>query len=126
MKRIFNPEATDPPWGDFPNDPRAFLVPKPLPYKSIIVVFLIVSILFVSVVMALAHDDYPLLCCNGTASGGDCHPVSCDSITETKDGAVWGKFKFSSGQIFSSFDLRCHICVSESGIPHCAFLQPTS
>ena len=27
MKKIFNPEAYDPPWGDFPHDPKVITPP---------------------------------------------------------------------------------------------------
>lgn len=74
----------------------------------------------------LAHSWYPPLCCNGSDEGGDCHPVSCDSLTETKAGITWGQFHFTSDQIRASFDTHCHVCVGKTGITHCVFVQPTS
>ena len=74
----------------------------------------------------LVHDDYPPLCCNGTDRGGDCHPVDCDSITETKDGYDWGGFHFKPNSAFPSFNRSCHACVLRGIHPMCIFIQPSS
>ena len=84
----------------------------------------------------LVHDDYPQLCCNGDAATGDCHPVPCDQVTETKDGYDWHGFHFTQGQTHVSFDKQCHACVGrnywngeavgEPKFPHCLFIQPTA
>lgn len=63
-KRVFNPEAYDPPWGDFPHDPKAEPLPSTLPNDKwvtyLIWALLICGILFVGmawiVTAALARD----------------------------------------------------------------------
>ena len=80
-------------------------------------------------IFAFAHETYPPLCCNGTSVGGDCRPVACDSITETKDGYVWDGVKFTGDMVHASFDERCHACVgvyNDIPVPHCIFVQPTT
>jgi hypothetical protein len=74
----------------------------------------------------LVHDDYPMHCCNGTDHGGDCHPVNCDSITETKQGYGWEKFHFRPDQAYPSFNRECHVCVFRGAAPLCIFIQPSS
>ena len=73
-----------------------------------------------------AHSWYPALCCNGTEEGGDCHPVACDSLAETKAGIQYGAVIFNKDQTRVSFDRNCHVCISKAGIPHCVFIQPTT
>lgn len=77
-----------------------------------------------------AHSWYPAVCCNGSDMGGDCHPVPCDSITETPAGYDWTRFHFKPEQAHPSLDRDCHVCVghyeSPTGtrdVPHCVFIQ---
>ena len=75
---------------------------------------------------AHAHSWYPPLCCNGTEEGGDCHPVPCDELVETKSGITWQGHNFNKEQVHPSFDRNCHVCVGPTGISHCVFVEPTS
>ncbi len=83
-----------------------------------------------------AHDapsgwKYPSGCCND----GDCKPIPCDSITETKDGYDWKGIHFNEKQVRPSGDQTCHVCVgkewtngmetSVDKFPHCIFIQPS-
>ncbi len=74
----------------------------------------------------LVHSDYPPLCCNGDKQTGDCHPVDCDSIAETKDGYQWENFHFMPHMALPSFDRRCHVCIYRNVAPQCVFIQPGS
>ena len=83
--------------------------------------------------LILAHSWYPPLCCNGIGEGGDCHPVPCDSIVETRDGYEWQHLKFTGDQVHPSFDRDCHVCVGHynyptgpMNVPHCVFIQPSA
>ena len=85
--------------------------------------------------LLLVHSWYPAICCNGNDMGGDCRPVPCDSIVETRDGVEWEGYKFTSAQTLPSQDRNCHVCVStwhnmttgkDSHTPHCAFIQPST
>ena len=98
-------------------------------------VILLVAMIFSVLDSAWPHSDYPPLCCNGTDTGGDCHPVACDSIVETREGYEWNGFKFNESQVHPSFNGECHACVStwhnlmtgkDSHNPHCIFIQPNS
>jgi hypothetical protein len=90
-----------------------------------------------TITFALAHDapsgwHYPIGCCNE----GDCKPVPCDSITETKDGYEWHGILFNSTLVRPSGDQSCHVCVgqewsadmksSKDKFPHCIFIQPST
>lgn len=85
---------------------------------------------------AMAHSWYPPLCCNGTKEGGDCHPVPCDSITETSKGYEWNHFAFTADQTHISLDKECHVCVGheywqgkpvgEPKYPRCLFILPNA
>ena len=75
---------------------------------------------------ARAHSLYPPLCCNGTDVGGDCHPVLCDELVETRTGITWQGHDFTKEQIHPSFDRNCHACVGPTGVSHCVFVEPTS
>ena len=85
----------------------------------------------------LIHDapsgwHYPEGCCNE----GDCKPVPCDSITETKDGYEWHGILFNEDKVRASGDKTCHVCVgkewssdmktSKDKFPHCIFIQPST
>jgi hypothetical protein len=87
--------------------------------------------------LTLAHDapsgwHYPDGCCGGD----ECHPIPCDSITETKDGYVWKDLHFEESQARPSGDTTCHVCVGKEWIngaetpiekfPHCIFIQPST
>ena len=84
----------------------------------------------------LIHSSYPPLCCSGDADTGDCHPVPCDQITETKDGYDWHGFHFSRDNTHVSFNQECHACVGheywqgkpvgEPKYPRCLFILPTA
>lgn len=53
----------------------------------------------------LVHDWYPNSCCGGV----DCHPVPCDSISETTDGYVYDGVHFTTAS--PSPDKQCHACI---------------
>ena len=86
--------------------------------------------------LILIHSEYPPLCCNGDAEIGDCHPIPCDQITETKDGYEWHGFFFTRDNTHLTFDKQCHACVGreywqgkpvgEPRYPRCLFIQPTA
>ena len=94
------------------------------------------KVLLLAAAFLLVHDDYPPLCCNGTEDGGDCHPVPCDQITETKRGYEWHGFSFSTDQTHISFDKQCHACVGRNYWqgkpvgdpihPRCLFILPSA
>lgn len=69
--------------------------------------------------IASAHSWYPMQCCHDQ----DCHPVACDEISETKDGAEWNRFKFRKDQIHPSQDSKCHVCIGHGEYPYCIFMQ---
>jgi hypothetical protein len=89
---------------------------------------------------ARAHDapsgwKYPEGCCND----GDCKPIPCDSITETREGYDWKGIHFNENQVRASGDKTCHVCVGKEWIhnskglqegndkyPHCIFIQPST
>ena len=81
--------------------------------------------LFLFAAVLLAHDWYPQLCCRGTAEGGDCHPVPCDSITELKDGYEWDHVHFAPEDVHPSLDKECHACV-QFRHGYCLFILPTA
>ena len=72
--------------------------------------------------IALSHSWYPLHCCNGD----DCKPIPCEEISETKDGAEWGGYKFTKERTYPSQDAHCHACISPGGQPYCIFTQQGS
>lgn len=76
--------------------------------------------------IVLAHSWYPTLCCQGTEEGGDCHPVPCDELVETRTGVTWKGHNFNGDQIHVTIDRDCHVCVGKTGISHCVFVEPTS
>lgn len=93
---------------------------------------LILAVLAASV-PADAHSWYPAICCSGSEEGGDCHPVPCDSLNETRNGIEWHGFRFKDDQVRPSQDKDCHVCVghyeSPTGardVPHCVFIQPST
>ena len=80
---------------------------------------------------AHAHSWYPIECCNGQ----DCHPIACDSITETKEGHVWHGLLFEEAKVKASKDGQCHVCAGEEQqedgtsvpkYPRCLFIKPSS
>ncbi len=79
-----------------------------------------------AVVVILIHLQYPAICCNGDKETGDCHPVDCDSIAETKDGYDWQQWHFRPDQAHPSFDRQCHVCIFHQNSPQCVFIQPSS
>jgi hypothetical protein len=81
---------------------------------------------YVLAALILVHSEYPPICCSGDKETGDCHPVDCDSIAETRDGYVWGKFHFTPDQARPSFDRQCHVCIFRKVAPQCIFIQPSS
>lgn len=89
------------------------------------------SCLFITLFSTLcqAHSWYPYSCCGGQ----DCHPVACESISETKDGyeyksALGTVYKFKTAQ--PSLDNHCHVCISNEDsddyVTHCLFIQFSS
>jgi len=104
--------------------------------------FIVIGILAMFLVIGLlrhahAHDapsgwKYPSGCCND----GDCKPIPCDSITETKDGYEWHGILFNESQVRPSGDRSCHVCTGKEWIsgkptstdkfPHCIFIQPST
>lgn len=57
------------------------------------------KIAIASGMVLLAHDapsgwTYPSGCCND----GDCKPIACDSITETKEGYDWNGLHFEESR----------------------------
>jgi hypothetical protein len=87
-KRTFNPEAAEPPWGDFVNDPRAvpFSAPSSLPPDSwlppLIISLLILAVIFVVftyfVTAALAREgDLLTLDCQELLKDGFFKPYDC-------------------------------------------------
>lgn len=102
--------------------------------RVIIAVGLIIAWLFLALEFAFAHDWYPVECCNGNNTGGDCHPVECDSLVEDRTGIEWNGIHFRQDQIHPSQDKNCHVCVgndkgyghAERKYPYCVFVRPTS
>ena len=80
--------------------------------------------------LLLVHAWYPADCCGGSPVIGDCKPVPCDSLAETKDGVTWRNLTFRDGQVRPSLDAQCHVCAGETNgmpaHPHCVFIQPAS
>lgn len=63
----------------------------------------------------------------------DCQPVTCDSITETKDGHVWRGLTFKGSQVRASPNAKCHACASKDPSnggkplnPYCLFILPST
>jgi hypothetical protein len=79
---------------------------------------------------AYPHSWYPHDCCHD----GDCHPVPCDELVETRNGIMWrGVVLFNDAQVKASQDQFCHVCAKEQKgssilpyLPICAFIQPSS
>ena len=78
---------------------------------------------------AHAHSWYPKDCCHD----GDCRPVPCDELVETRHGIMWrGVVLFNDAQVKASQDQFCHVCAKEQKgtwlpyLPLCAFIQPSS
>ncbi len=78
---------------------------------------------------ACAHAWYPKNCCHD----GDCHPVPCDELVETRYGIMWrGSVLFNAAQVKPSQDQYCHVCAKQQTgtlfpyLPLCAFIQPSS
>jgi len=78
---------------------------------------------------AFAHSWYPKNC----RHDGDCRPVPCDELVETKNGIMWrGVALFNDAQVKASQDQFCHVCAKEQKgtllpyLPLCAFIQPSS
>jgi hypothetical protein len=76
-----------------------------------------------------AHSWYPKDCCHD----GDCHPVPCDELIETRNGIMWrGVVLFNDAQVKASHDQFCHVCAKKQTgtvlpyLPLCAFIAPTS
>lgn len=77
--------------------------------------------------VASAHDWYPDRCCHDK----DCHPVSCDSISEVPGGYDWQGYHFASSKALISQDRTCHVCVHKSPVgtdytPLCIFILPST
>ncbi len=79
---------------------------------------------------AYAHSWYPAICCNGAETGGDCHPVPCDELVETKAGIEWHGIVFSGRKIRPTQDASCHVCTTAytnaPNIGYCVFVLPSS
>lgn len=59
---------------------------------------------------AYSHSWYPHNCCHD----GDCRPVPCDELVETRNGIMWrGVVLFSDAQVKASQDQFCHVCAKE-------------
>ena len=79
---------------------------------------------------AYSHSSYPHDCCHD----GDCRPVPCDELVETRNGIMWrGVVLFNDAQVKPSQDRFCHVCAKEQKgssilpfLPLCAFVQPSS
>jgi hypothetical protein len=79
---------------------------------------------------AYSHSWYPHDCCHD----GDCRPVPCDELVETRNGIMWrGVVLFNDAQVKASQDQFCHVCAKEQKgssilpyLPLCAFIQPSS
>lgn len=78
---------------------------------------------------AYSHSWYPHDCCHD----GDCHPVPCDELVETRYGIMWrGVVLFNDAQVKASQDQFCHVCAKKQTgtvlpyLPLCAFVQPSS
>jgi hypothetical protein len=76
-----------------------------------------------------AHSWYPKDCCHD----GDCHPVPCDELIETRNGIMWrGVVLFNDAQVKASQDQFCHVCAKKQTgtvlpyLPLCAFIAPSS
>ncbi len=80
--------------------------------------------------VAYSHSWYPHDCCHD----GDCRPVPCDELVETRNGITWrGVVLFNDAQVKASQDQFCHVCAKEQKgssilpyLPLCAFIQPSS
>lgn len=75
---------------------------------------------------AFAHDSgmgwqYPADCCHDR----DCKPVTCDSISETRDGFLQGGLTYRRDQVRATQDSKCHACAM-SGRPICLFILPST
>ncbi len=75
---------------------------------------------------AHAHEQYPKECCNGNGASGDCYPVECGDIVETKTGYDYGKHHFEAFRARPSFNNRCHVCIYQGVLPLCVFIVPSS
>jgi len=91
--------------------------------RLIIAMFLLLSS------AAYPHSRYPKDCCYG----GDCRPVPCDELVETRNGLMWrGVVLFSDAQAKPSHDQHCHVCAKiQQGtvipyLPLCVFIAPSS
>jgi hypothetical protein len=78
---------------------------------------------------AYAHSWHPKNCCHD----GDCRPVPCDELVETRYGIMWrGLVLFNGAQVKPLQDQFCHVCARRQTrtifpyLPLCAFIQPSS
>src|SRR5271154_4556439 len=66
---------------------------------------------------ANAHSWYDPACCGMQ----DCHPIdSCDELHELPNGDyTWNGMTFEKGNVKSSHDNHCHVCVHDfhDGVP---------
>jgi hypothetical protein len=88
------------------------------------------AILLLTGSASYSHSWYPHDCCHD----GDCRPVPCDELVETRNGLMWrGVALFNDIQVQPSRDQFCHVCAKEQKgssllpyLPLCAFIAPSS
>lgn len=100
----------------------------------------VVAVMFVTIAAVFAHDapggwHYPSQCCSPDDTQQLCHPVECDEIGRDSIGNyTWRDLRFTSQQVFSTQDDKCHACNSwtNSGAtrkpdrPYCLFIRSSS
>lgn len=90
-------------------------------WLGFIVIILIAAAALLWHANAHAHDWYPKDCCHDR----DCKPVTCDSISETRDGFLQGGLTYRRDQVRATQDSKCHACAM-SGRPICLFILPST
>lgn len=69
------------------------------------------------------HSWYDSDCCSNT----DCRPVACDELIEQNDGKIkYGAWTIEKPNVRPSKDSKCHICIPQTQIPRCAYIQQGS
>lgn len=86
-------------------------------WKYIIPVIFLLS----STNLTLSHMNYDQECCGGK----DCHPISCDEISQDSSGYHWRNMTFRPDQVKASKDNHCHAC-HYIELPYCLYIQQTS
>jgi hypothetical protein len=98
-------------------------------HNAAVIVGIVIIILFACILGAGAHSWYPAECCNGQEDGGDCRPVPSTSLVPVAGETgcwIYGPTatKFCGNEVRSSPDGLYHVCISDNGYGHCAFIPP--